>query len=279
MGIKGLFKYLDIKRCNFSNLENFLENNRVKYLAIDSNCWLHKCKFQGGKELAIDGDPVKAIKAFMNYFKSLIESDVICIFVFDGKTPEYKYETHLKRRKDFDEKNKIARQKFINNCSRDVVDELLKYVCVNVIKEKLFEYLEEVSNFFCYQSTYESDTELAKMSLSGYVDIILTEDTDLIVYGCKKILFKLKWNCVDLFIRSDQKIIQSLGNEKFIMFCILSGCDYVKLIGVGSSLALKLVSNEAKYRKFIENVDSFDLDLSRKIKNAYEVFKLENSIA
>ena len=40
-------------------------------------------------------------------------------------------------------------------------------------------------------SPYETDSQLPKLWVSGKVDCVITEDSDFIVYGCKKILYKL----------------------------------------------------------------------------------------
>ena len=34
---------------------------------------------------------------------------------------------------------------------------------------------------------FEVDAELAYLSTSGHVDVVLTEDSDLLGYGCKKV--------------------------------------------------------------------------------------------
>ena len=34
---------------------------------------------------------------------------------------------------------------------------------------------------------FEADAELAYLSSSGHVDAVLTEDSDLLAYGCKKV--------------------------------------------------------------------------------------------
>lgn len=36
---------------------------------------------------------------------------------------------------------------------------------------------------------FEADAELAYLSTSGRVDAVLTEDSDLLAYGCKKVPF------------------------------------------------------------------------------------------
>lgn len=47
---------------------------------------------------------------------------------------------------------------------------------------------------------YEADAQLAYLELAGLVDGIITEDSDLLVFGCKHVLFKLDsdGNCVSI---------------------------------------------------------------------------------
>lgn len=45
---------------------------------------------------------------------------------------------------------------------------------------------------------YEADAQLCFLEKEGYVDGIITEDSDLLVFGCKTVLFKMDkdGNCV-----------------------------------------------------------------------------------
>jgi exonuclease-1 len=38
---------------------------------------------------------------------------------------------------------------------------------------------------------YEADAQLAYLERQGFVDGVLTEDSDLLVYGCRTVLFKM----------------------------------------------------------------------------------------
>lgn len=38
---------------------------------------------------------------------------------------------------------------------------------------------------------YEADAQLAYLEKRGIIDGIVTEDSDLLVFGCKKVLFKM----------------------------------------------------------------------------------------
>lgn len=94
---------------------------------------------------------------------------------------------------------------------------------------------------------YEADSQLAFMYKTNTIDYILTEDSDLIAYGCFKIIRRLKKNgeCMVLNIdnKNKKKISATILNFlemndiDRIRCCILSGCDYlpnVKGLAFGS---------------------------------------------
>lgn len=83
-------------------------------------------------------------------------------------------------------------------------------------------------NADCIVAPYEADAQLAYLNKIGLADYIVTEDSDLILFGCRKILFKL-----DLAGHSDfvdtAKLhlamncpIEKFTMDKFRLMCILS---------------------------------------------------------
>ena len=54
-------------------------------------------------------------------------------------------------------------------------------------------------NIDCIVAPYEADAQLAFLNLSGLAQVILTEDSDLTLFGCDQVLFKLK-DTVRLFL-------------------------------------------------------------------------------
>lgn len=44
-------------------------------------------------------------------------------------------------------------------------------------------------NVDCIVAPYEADAQLAFLNQSGIVDFVITEDSDLLVFGCKKVIF------------------------------------------------------------------------------------------
>ena len=81
------------------------------------------------------------------------------------------------------------------------------------------------------------------------IDFVITEDSDLLAYGVKKVLFKMSQdgngieinldflnNCPDFVMPSSSK---SITQDMFLSTCILSGSDYHQGIpGIGYKTAL-----------------------------------------
>ena len=59
-------------------------------------------------------------------------------------------------------------------------------------------------NIDCIVAPYEADAQLAYLNMCGLIDYIITEDSDLCLFGCQKVLFKLKetGDCI-LYDRSE----------------------------------------------------------------------------
>ena len=53
-------------------------------------------------------------------------------------------------------------------------------------------------NIDCIVAPYEADAQLAYLNINRIVDVVITEDSDLILFGCKKvyILFCIIFNSI-----------------------------------------------------------------------------------
>ena len=97
---------------------------------------------------------------------------------------------------------------------------------------------------------YEADAQLADLSHRGVVDAVISEDSDLLAYGCPRVLFKLDMKTLrgdEIQIMKDLASNTSLSfrnwnQDMFVHMCILAGCDYFEGVpGVGIQTAHKLV--------------------------------------
>ena len=101
----------------------------------------------------------------------------------------------------------------------------------------------------CIVAPYEADAQLAFLYKSGLVDLIISEDSDLTLFGADRILFKLDSNGNGTVVEMS-KLNECLGNhannftiEKFRYMCIMSGCDYLaSLHGIGLGKSCKFWS-------------------------------------
>jgi exonuclease-1 len=97
---------------------------------------------------------------------------------------------------------------------------------------------------------YEADAQLYYLERTGEIDAIVSEDSDLLAFGCKNLITKMdKFGeclaiCRDNFtaVRGPSFSIFDWTDTEFRYMCILSGCDYLANIpSLGLMGAYKLV--------------------------------------
>lgn len=189
------------------------------------------------------------------------------ILVFDGKNLPAKAETEAKRRES---RNK-AKQRAAELLRLGKPDEARTYLkqSVNITPEMASEVIKECHkiNVDCIVAPYESDAQLAFFNLKGMkfnfckaaciklfnfegiAEFVITEDSDLVLFGCSKIIFKLDLQGCGSLVEADKiPVAMNLrpdrySFDKFRYMCILSGCDYIEsLRGIGLKKALKFIS-------------------------------------
>lgn len=122
--------------------------------------------------------------------------------------------------------------------------------CVDITHEMAHELIEQCRaiNVDCIVAPYEADGQLAYLNKIGLADYVITEDSDLTLFGCSKILFKLDLTGACVLVESDKFhlamncTLDKFTMEKFRLMCVLSGCDYTdSLPGIGLAKACKFV--------------------------------------
>lgn len=75
---------------------------------------------------------------------------------------------------------------------------------------------------------YEADAQLGFLARNGHVDAVITEDSDVLLFGCTRVLFKLERdgtgqevNLKDVFSRrySEKDSRQGVGGVEKCFFC------------------------------------------------------------
>lgn len=99
-----------------------------------------------------------------------------------------------------------------------------------------------------YVAPYEADAQLAYLHRIGRAHVVITEDSDLLIFGVTRVMFKMDKSGngieVDLSRLSEveEANFKSFTLDMLLTTCILSGCDYLDSIkGIGFKKAHRLV--------------------------------------
>lgn len=250
MGITGLLPLLSnsIRKTPISHYKG-------KKIGIDGHSWLYQLSSIIAEELYHGLVPKRHLYVLNQKLEVLLKNKIIPVFVFDGEPLESKEITNLKRK---EQKEKIKKEVQLclqaNNLSR--AKELMKR-CVSINENYLctvLDFLKRNKVEFII-SPYESDAQLAYLQKIKYIDCILTEDSDLILFGCTNILYKFDLVHAhefkrEIFIKNNpQNFVENL-----LEICILSGCDYFEGVpGVGLKTAVKLFNNYGNLEAVLES--------------------------
>lgn len=254
MGITGLlpiFKQI-MKVKNIKEYKN-------KRIAIDAFGWIHSIATVVSFEIYNGIETTEHLKIFKNKVNELVKNKIIPIFVFDGdfleakkETCEYRKANKLKAKKEL----QIAIESGDEKRARDLMKR-----CVEITPSFIYDFMmclnEMKIEFFI--APYEADAQMAYLSKIKYVDYVMTEDSDLILYGCKNILFKSGNGQVQEFDADDmEKVKNSFYIKNILKIAVLSGCDYLSSIkGVGLSTAAKYLEKaDGCLRKCIQEIKS-----------------------
>ena len=132
-----------------------------------------------------------------------------------------------------------------------------------------------------YVAPYEADAQLAYLYKSGQVDVVMTEDSDLLAFGVKICFFKMDnlgngqeidlTNLPKLCSKKKKGGLGTFDEEMLLTACILSGCDYLESIkGIGFKKAIKLVEDAGKENTFMEAMTALREEGKVKIPSKYE---------
>lgn len=292
MGIRNLNRYLrtncpqSIRCVNVSELSG-------KRIAVDISIYLYKYE----AENALLENMYIMLSIFRYY-------NIIPIFIFDGKPPPEKKALLLKRKEDREfaqeEFNKLKSQLESNSDEFDKQDiiaamDLLKKQITVINKDKI----ETVKSLIrAYGATYydapgEADELCALLVVKKKVWACLSEDMDMFVYGCTRVLryFSIINHTVVLYYMKG--ILEELNftQKEFKEICVLSGTDYnIHAEGINDKINLsatiklfkkyKSSNSELAFYEWLTLNTNYinDLDLLEKINNMFDLSNENQSL-
>lgn len=178
----------------------------------------------------------------------LVSYDIKPILVFDGQHLPAKALTEQRRRESRQQSKKRAAELLRLGRVEEARSQMRR--CVDVTHEMALRLIKEcrTRHVDCIVAPYEADAQMAWLNKEGIAQYIVTEDSDLTLFGAQKIIFKLDLTGAGLLVDS-QKLHLAMGCreerynfDKFRRMCIMSGCDYLdSLPGIGLAKACKFM--------------------------------------
>jgi len=297
MGIKKLSKFLISHNIvdRYVSFDDFVLNNKdkvnSKYIKICVDASLYVYKYNHSYNDIIFG--------FLNQILRMLSSNIMPIYVFDGKPPIEKNNV-LKLR--------VERKNRLNNRIKDIESQLniidtssmkeeLKMIeTINIMEKDIEEVKKNLTNqmeklkkqastinrndmdnlkklldiiglpYICAKG--EADIVCAELTKRELVYTCLSDDMDLLAYGCKKIL-----RLIDgvLYEYNLDKILSrlQLNYEQFVEMCIIIGCDYIKSLKINPEVAYGYIKRFRYIKYFEPNIINTEIEEIDNVKNIF----------
>jgi 5'-3' exonuclease len=265
MGIKFLNKILR-DTCDKSIWQINISELTGKKIAVDISIYLYK--YETNDTL------LENIYLMLAIFR---QYNIIPIFIFDGKAPAEKKQLLQKRREDkAAAKNEYNKLKDIleNNADKDEEEKLdiaasmdqLKKQFIHISREKIEKVKELIRAYGAtyYDAPGEADELCALLVIKKKVWACLSEDMDLFVYGCNRVLryFSLFNQTVVLYYTKGILEQLNITQKEFREICVLSGTDYNinantnKENNKYNDMSLSLPNTMKLFRKYKEQINT-----------------------
>ncbi|KAJ7196579.1 exodeoxyribonuclease 1 [Mycena pura] len=246
MGITGLLPAL-----KSISTQRHLSEFADQTLGVDAYVWLHRGVFTCATELATGKATTKYVDYAMHRVRLLRHHKIEPYIVFDGGPLPAKKGTEVDRQARRAEHLALGNALAAQGKTSQAREHYVK--CIDVTPQMAFQFIKALraEGVKYVVAPYEADAQLAYLERTGAVDGVITEDSDLLVFGCRVTLYKLDAvsstaMCIDRadFARvgADGISLHGWSDTQFRAMAILSGCDYLPSIpGIGLKTACTLL--------------------------------------
>ncbi|KAK9927204.1 hypothetical protein M0R45_024400 [Rubus argutus] len=187
------------------------------------------------------GDHERQVEVFKVYCRERIEvlkrhgiTDIT--MVFDGNATPIKTQIEIEKIKEMkgnkskmkDKKNKMKKE--MKDPESFNVKPVFKYI---PNRDRLLEWLTSKDMKIKYiVAPYEADAQLTYLAVKGIIDAVITEDSDLIPFGCPNIIYRLNiktemYKYYSLSRLNELEDYKDFTDKKLLEMCIMTGCDYL----------------------------------------------------
>ena len=273
MGIKHLNQFIR-KEC--SGAVKIMQLNELsgRTVAVDASIFMYR--------FIADGALLENMYSMMSFFKM---HDIVALFIFDGKPPEEKRKTLNKRRR-LKYIAEMQYNRFIRDLNNNSINPINQEIinshnqsnaftkeqvhALKVLRRRFirisdadFERVKTLMRSLGVQylvAEGEADVLCAQMVIKRKAYACVSDDTDLFVYGCTRVLRHINLFDQTVTMYDMPKILNVLGINmtEFRQICVVSGTDYHTgpMHGLNLKVALHLFRQYKKSRQDAEESDN-----------------------
>jgi 5'-3' exonuclease len=207
----------------------FNTRNKPFVIGIDLMLYAHKYEYSCGS----------IYPGFINQILNFMSNQILPIYIIDGTAPIEKSDVinsrNIKKNKINDKifklKDKLNNLPLEDNEKNKILNQISKLnkSNINITSTHIYNLtkLFDIFNIPYIRANGEADTLISALYKNNIIDACLSEDMDILVFGCKKMI-KFKSSKI---VEYDLDYILNkinLNYNQFIELCILFGCDYLK---------------------------------------------------
>ena len=288
MGIQNLNSYLRKYTTDKAINKITLKELSGKKIVVDTSIYLYRFI----SEDALLENMYIMISLFKLY-------NIVPIFVFDGIAPIDKNKTIEKRNNEKliaeEEYNKLKKElQTIDSSDKLYLTimntmEQLKKKFIRLKRED-FQSIQELITAFglkYIEAEGEADELCAKLVIKKYAYACLSEDMDMFIYGCPRVLryFSLMNESVIIYYLEQILLDLDLSFNEFKEICIISGTDYSNSINSNNINLYKTFeyfkvykttnNSNANFYEWLENNTDY-INNIYKLYSIYNIFKTDN---
>jgi len=219
MGVEGLNQYLlhNVSKESKTIQKIYTNQLKGKKIAIDASIYIYKY-FVNNNYVMLNDSIHKMINDF-------IINRITPIFIFDGKPPKLKNYIIDKRKRE-----KCEAELVYNNVDNPELKEKLEKQFIRPNKDTI-DFIKKIlnkRNIKYIDALNEADPLCAWLVKTGKVWACLSDDTDMFIYGCPRVLRSYSINTKSLMLYDFDKILNQLkvSFDEFREICVISGTDY-----------------------------------------------------
>ena len=226
-------------------------------LGVDTYGWLHRGTISCAQDLALGRPTTKYIDYVLSRVRMLQFFNVTPYLVFDGDYLPSKAHTEAERAERREQARLRGLELLKMGRGKEAQMELQKAVDVTPEMAAAVIAACRKVGVKCVVAPYEADAQLYYLEKMGEIDGVISEDSDMLVFGVKKLITKLDayGECVEVcrddFARCKEVSFVGWSDAEFRHMCILSGCDYLDNI---PKLGLKTAHRLMRRHKDVEKI-------------------------